>query len=92
MGFSLNTNTINTLRGTESSTRPINLNINSSAGVSTSIVKMPDIWDDAMFNDLYYVVSCPFNSTDRVFNIGGKNYRSVGVNGSYMYFALPESE
>ncbi|MDE7398293.1 MAG: hypothetical protein K2N06_02080 [Oscillospiraceae bacterium] len=79
-----------TLRGIESATRTVSLATTSTAGVSTSIVRMPDIWGATMFNDLYYVISCPFQSTDRVFYIGGKNYRSVGANSGYMFFALPE--
>ena len=81
---------VNTIRGIESASSQLSLSTNTAAGVSTSIVKMPDIWGAAMFVDLYYVVSCPFSSLDRVFYIGGKNYRSVGTSGSKMYFALPE--
>ena len=82
--------TVNTIRGIESASSKLSLSTDTTAGVSTSIVKMPDIWGAAMFVDLYYVVSCPFSSLDRVFYIGGKNYRSVGTSGSRMYFALPE--
>ncbi|MDE7398973.1 MAG: hypothetical protein K2N06_05530 [Oscillospiraceae bacterium] len=91
IGISIYSNSIYTVRGVETSNRQISLSTsNSSSGVSTSIVKMPDIWGAAMFNDLYYVMSCPYKSTDRVFYIGGKNYRSVGPSDNYMYFALPE--
>ena len=90
VGMSCSSSTIHTVRGVDTESRKISLSANYTAGVSTSIVKMPDIWGDAMFVDLYYVVSCPFQSTDRVFYIGGKNYRSIGTNSSYMYFALPE--
>ena len=90
VGITFSTNIVYTLHGIESATRTMSLSINSTAGMSTSIVKMPDIWGAAIFNDLYYVMSCPYKSTDRVFFIDGKKFRSVGATDNYMYFALPE--
>lgn len=61
----------------------------SVAGVSTSIVKFPDMWGGCMFTDLYFVMSCPAASqTDLVFFIGGKYYRRVGTSQS-LCFAVP---
>lgn len=79
---------LNTVRGNETVTRNINLSVNNDAPY-TSIVKLPDIWGAAMFNELYYVMSCPYKNTNRVFTINGKNYRSIGQNSEYMVLALP---
>lgn len=89
VGINLYSNGIQTIRGVETSARLMTLSINSGGEVSTAIMRMADIWGDSMFTDLYYVVSCPYQNTDRVFYIEGKTYRSVGTNSGFMYFALP---
>lgn len=61
---------------------------NNDDGISTSIVKAPDIWDGCMFQDLYLMISCPQNSTDKVFYINGQYYRYVGIRGTEG-FAIP---
>lgn len=58
------------------------------ANVATSIVRYPDFWGECMFEDLYLILSCPYNATDKVFYIGGKYYRYVGVTGT-CGFAIP---
>lgn len=63
----------------------------SGSGVCTSIVKLPDIWGACMFNDLYAVLSCPYESTDRVFYIGGKYYRTCNSVKSFSSIAIPEA-
>ncbi len=62
---------------------------NGAAGISTSIVKFPDMWGGCMFIDLYYMMSCPVSAqSDLVFFIGGKHYRRVGISQS-LCFAVP---
>ncbi len=63
--------------------------VNNSA--CTSIVKLPDIRGACMFKDLYAVVSCPYASTDRVFCIGGKYYRTCNPSGNSPSIAIPEA-
>lgn len=58
------------------------------ANAATSIVRYPDFWGECMFEDLYLILSCPYNATDKVFYIGGKYYRYVGVSGT-CGFAIP---
>lgn len=79
-----------TIRGTDTAKRNHTFVLNNGEGVSTSIDKMPDIWSDAMYKDLYMIVSCPFRSTDLVFFIGEKYYRGIGASNSYMSIAIPE--
>ena len=90
MSISSSNDYIYTIRGIETANRTITLSTNTNNGVSTAVMRMADIWGAAMFNDIYYVVSCPYKNTDRVFYIGGKTYRSVGASDDKMYFALPE--
>lgn len=90
VGFAFASNTIYTLYKGESAARTLSLGTNTNDGISTGIVKMLDIWNGTKFADLYYVMSCPFKSTDLVFFIDGKYYRSIGANANYMYFALPD--
>ncbi len=52
-----------------------NMTITTTAGVSTALVRCPDIWGGCLFADLYQLVSCPFSGTDKAFVIGGKTYR-----------------
>lgn len=61
---------------------------NASSNACTSIVKCPDIWGGCMFEDLYLMISCPQNSTDKVFYLNGQYYRYVGVRGTEG-FAIP---
>ena len=58
------------------------------ANAATSIVRYPDFWGECMFEDLYLILSCPYSATDKVFYIGGKYYRYVGVSGT-CGFAIP---
>lgn len=60
----------------------------TSANAATSLVRYPDFWGECMFEDLYLILSCPYNATDKVFYIGGKYYRYVGVTGT-CGFAIP---
>ena len=55
------------------------LPLNTSADCATSIVKMPDIFGGCMFRDLYIELSCPYRAKDKVYYIGGKYYRHVGL-------------
>lgn len=62
----------------------------ATGGVSTSIVRLPDIRGACMFKDLYAVVSCPFQSTDRAFYADGKYYRTCNTMGTGPSIAIPE--
>ncbi len=81
------------IRGIDTTSKNIMTSINpiSDSGVCTSIVKLPDIWGACMFNDLYAVLSCPYESTDRVFYIGGKCYRTCNSTKSFSSIAIPEA-
>lgn len=60
---------------------------NIAAGVSTSIVKAPDIWGGCMFADLFVLFSCPTVNNDMVLYIDGEYYRSLSF-GNNCGFAL----
>lgn len=70
-----------------STTKVFALTISNTAGVSTSIVRAPDIWGGCMFNDLYMMVSCPYSSTDKSFIISGRTFRFLSGAGG-IGFAL----
>lgn len=60
--------------------------------ISTSICKMPDVYGDCMFADLYMLMSCPYVSSAFVYPIDGKNYRFFGgSNSAYAHLAIVES-
>lgn len=62
---------------------------NNIDGCATSIMRLPDIFSGTMFKDLYLEFSCPYNSTDKVYYIGGKYYRHIGTGGQYGGLAVP---
>ena len=70
-----------------SSAKTIYLPINTREECATSIVKMPDIFGGCMFRDLYIELSCPYQSSDKVYYIGGKYFRHIGLGKGG--FALP---
>ncbi len=59
-----------------------------ASNACTSIVKFPDPWGGCMFQDLYLMISCPYDANDKVFYLNGQYYRYVGVSGTYG-FAIP---
>ncbi len=60
-------------------TKPITLTIVSDTTASTSVALMPDIFGGCLFNNLYLMISCPYDSTDKVFVMGGKTFRYIGA-------------
>ena len=58
----------------------------SNSAASTSLVRYPDPFGGCMFNNLYVMISCPSNLNDKVFYIGGKYFRFVGL--GYSGFAV----
>ena len=72
-----------------SAVKKLNLQQNYIAGCATSIMRLPDVFSGTMFKDLYLEFSCPYNSTDKVYYIGGKYYRHIGTGGQYGGLAVP---
>lgn len=68
--------------------REFDLPQNNKAGVSTSIVRAPDIWGGCMFEDLYILYSCPDLTADMVFYLDGKYYRYICGTNYYAGFAI----
>lgn len=91
VGIAFSSSSTATIRGVETGTRTqSSISPFNGDGISTSIIKMPDVWGAAMYKDLYLIFSCPFRSADLTFYIGGKNYRAIGTNPNYMWMAIPE--
>ena len=58
--------------------------------ISTSIVKLPNTYGAAIFNDIYYVLTCPVTNVNVDCVINGNTYRICGENSSsYSRLAFP---
>ncbi len=82
-GIITSTNTPTIIKPSWSTNKTVNVPSNTAEGMATSLVLYPDVYGGCMFEDLYMVYSCPLNTTDKVIHIDGKNFRYIGVSGSY---------
>ncbi len=91
VGIVIRNTNVTSIRGVELSTKPVMTITPVSSTACTSIIKLPDIGGACMFKDLYAVVSCPFQSTNRAFYIDGKRYRTCNALDEGQSIAIPET-
>lgn len=62
-----------------SAAKSVTLTIVSDTTASTSVALMPDIFGGCLFSNLYLMISCPYDGTDKLFSMGGKTFRYIGT-------------